>query len=97
MNHEPQLLEVHGGEERNGPISDVFRIQWPEPEPAPPVRAAHALIAALVKAGVRTFFGIPGGPVAPIFQALDEVEGARLVESRQETAAAFEAAGWFRA
>jgi acetolactate synthase-1/2/3 large subunit len=97
MNHEPQLLEVHGGEERNGPISDVFRIQWPEPEPAPPVRAAHALIAALVKAGVRTFFGIPGGPVAPIFQALDEVEGARLVESRQETAAAFEAAGWYRA
>jgi acetolactate synthase I/II/III large subunit len=62
-----------------------------------PVRGARALIEALVRAGVDTYFGVPGGPAAPLFQALDEVPGARLVESRQETAAAFEAAGYFRA
>lgn len=61
------------------------------------VRAARAIVEALVHAGIDTFFGIPGGPAAPVFQSIDEVEGARLVESRQESAAAFEAAGYFRA
>lgn len=61
------------------------------------MRAARAIVEALVAAGVDTFFGIPGGPAAPVFHALDEVRGARLIESRQESAAAFEAAGYFRA
>jgi acetolactate synthase-1/2/3 large subunit len=59
--------------------------------------AALHLVAALVDAGADTFFGVPGGPVAPIFNAVLQTEGARLVESRQETAAAFEAAGFYRA
>jgi acetolactate synthase-1/2/3 large subunit len=92
------LLHTNDDDDRDGPISDIREILWPKP-PAEtePVRAARALIAGLVRAGVRTYFGVPGGPAAPLFQALDEVDGARLVESRQETAAAFEAAGWFRA
>jgi acetolactate synthase I/II/III large subunit len=70
---------------------------------APPVRseealsAAHHLIRALVEAGVDTFFGIPGGPVGPVFDAILQVEGARLIESRHETAAAFAAADYYRA
>lgn len=82
------------------PISDIHELLDPRflsPVPAAPIRAARALIEALVTAGVDTYFGVPGGPAAPLFQALDEVAGARLVESRQETAAAFEAAGYFRA
>jgi acetolactate synthase-1/2/3 large subunit len=82
------------------PISDVHELFDHElATPARPahIRAARALIEALVRAGVDTYFGVPGGPAAPIFEALDEVAGARLVESRQETAAAFEAAGYFRA
>ncbi len=83
------------------PVSDIHELlrgsQLFTPVAATPVRAAYALIDALVTAGVDTFFGVPGGPAAPLFQALDEVPGARLVESRQETAAAFEAAGYFRA
>jgi acetolactate synthase-1/2/3 large subunit len=59
--------------------------------------AAALLVAALVDAGVDTFFGIPGGPVSPVFAAILEHPGARLVESRQETAAAFAAAGYHRA
>jgi hypothetical protein len=32
--------------------------------------AAHQLVHALVEAGVDTFFGIPGGPVSPVFDAI---------------------------
>ena len=85
--------------------SDIYEIPSvlrgaTRPQPAAlqlPVRAARAIVEALVHAGVDTFFGIPGGPAAPVFQAIDEVRGARLIESRQESAAAFEAAGYFRA
>lgn len=59
--------------------------------------AASLLVAALVEAGVDTFFGIPGGPVSPVFAAILAHPGARLVESRQESAAAFAAAGYYRA
>ncbi len=65
--------------------------------PAPKHTAARALISALVAAGVDTFFGIPGGPVSPIFDAILSTPGARLVESRHETSAAFAAAGFHRA
>ena len=59
--------------------------------------ASQHLIATLIAAGVDTFFGIPGGPVCPLFHAILNSPGARLVESRHETAAAFEAAGFWRA
>ncbi len=59
--------------------------------------AAHLLVNALVEAGIDTFFGIPGGPVSPIFDAILAHDGARLVESRHETAAAFAAVGYHRA
>ncbi|HVW28024.1 MAG TPA: thiamine pyrophosphate-binding protein [Polyangiaceae bacterium] len=58
--------------------------------------AAHALVAALVEAGVDTFFGVPGGPVSPLFDAVLQVSGARLIESRHETHAAFAAADYYR-
>src|SRR5436305_9877480 len=59
--------------------------------------AAHQLVRALVAAGVDTFFGIPGGPVSPVFDAILRVKGARLIESRHETSAAFAAADYYRA
>lgn len=59
--------------------------------------AARHLVDALVNAGADTFFGVPGGPVAPIFNAVMQSAGARLIQSRHETAAAFEAAGFYRA
>jgi len=81
-----------------------------EPEPKPEViaktsapqaeaeaPAAHRLVRALVAAGVDTFFGIPGGPVSPVFDAILNTQGARLIESRHETSAAFAAADYYRA
>ena len=59
--------------------------------------AAHRLVRALVAAGVDTFFGIPGGPVGPVFDAILNTKGARLIESRHETSAAFAAADYYRA
>jgi acetolactate synthase-1/2/3 large subunit len=55
------------------------------------------MIRALIDAGVDTFFGVPGGPVMPVFDAVMETEGARLVESRHESASAFSAVGYYRA
>jgi acetolactate synthase-1/2/3 large subunit len=58
--------------------------------------AARTMIEALVAAGVDTFFGIPGGPIAEAFDAAFEMEGVRLIESRHETSAVFEAIGYYR-
>jgi acetolactate synthase-1/2/3 large subunit len=58
---------------------------------------ARSLVDALVAAGVDTFFGIPGGPVSPVFDAVLQNGRARLVESRHESAAAFAAVGYHRA
>ncbi|HLK36130.1 MAG TPA: thiamine pyrophosphate-binding protein [Polyangiaceae bacterium] len=62
-----------------------------------PASAARRLVAALVDRGVDTFFGIPGGPVCPVFEAIRLTPGARLVESRHESHAAFSAALFHRA
>jgi acetolactate synthase-1/2/3 large subunit len=61
------------------------------------LEAARHLVVALIEAGADTFFGVPGGPVAPVFHAVLQEPGARLIESRHESAAAFEACGYFRA
>jgi acetolactate synthase I/II/III large subunit len=63
----------------------------------PASSAARRLVEALVARGVDTFFGIPGGPICPIFEAIRLTPGARLVESRHETHAAFAAALFQRA
>ncbi|WP_170116920.1 thiamine pyrophosphate-binding protein [Streptomyces albireticuli] len=57
--------------------------------------AADRVIDFLVCSGVRTFFGVPGGPVMPVFDAVLRHDGARLIESRHETAAAFAAIGFW--
>jgi acetolactate synthase I/II/III large subunit len=62
-----------------------------------PDAAAVRIVEALVAAGVDTFFGIPGGPAAPLFEALRIVPNARLIESRHESSAAFAAATFQRA
>lgn len=63
----------------------------------PPFASARLLVQALVARGVDTFFGIPGGPICPVFEAIRLTPGARLIESRHETHAAFAAALYQRA
>lgn len=57
---------------------------------------AHRIIAALMERGIDTFFGVPGGPVAPLFEALRQNSAATLVEVRHESHAAFAAVSYFR-
>jgi acetolactate synthase-1/2/3 large subunit len=64
---------------------------------ASPSSASEQLIDSLVKAGVDTFFGIPGGPVTPVFDAVLRNPRARLIQSRHETSAVFAAVGYHRA
>jgi acetolactate synthase-1/2/3 large subunit len=85
------------------PRESYIRELFPKPPPVlrevsgSGAEAASHLIAALVEAGADTFFGVPGGPVMPVFNAVLQTPGARLIESRHESAAAFEAAGFYRA
>ncbi len=79
-------------------------IELPPPESAQALRsslapeaAARRLVEALVARGVDTYFGIPGGPVCPVFEAIRLTPGARLIASRHESHAAFAAALFQRA
>ena len=58
--------------------------------------AAKHLVSDLLSYGIDTYFGVPGGPVSPLFDAVLRTENAKLVESRHETAALFEAIGYYK-
>ncbi|HEY3496609.1 MAG TPA: thiamine pyrophosphate-binding protein, partial [Polyangiaceae bacterium] len=61
-----------------------------------PESAAARIVDLLVARGVDTFFGIPGGPVCPLFEALRLHRAVRLVQTRHEAHAAFAAAAYYR-
>ena len=50
----------------------------------------------LYSKGMDTFFGIPGGPISPLFDAIYRTDGIQLIESKHETAALFEAIGYYK-
>jgi acetolactate synthase-1/2/3 large subunit len=56
--------------------------------------AADGVVDLLVELGMDTFFGIPGGPIIPMFDAILTHPRARLIESRQESGACFAAMGY---
>lgn len=61
------------------------------------VRGADVLVRALVREGVTTFFGIPGGAISPVNDALLDVPQAAVVVTRHEAEAVFAACGYFLA
>jgi acetolactate synthase I/II/III large subunit len=58
---------------------------------------ARILLECLKKEGVDTIFGLPGGAVLPIYDALYDFEGLRHILVRQEAAAGHAAEGYARA
>jgi acetolactate synthase I/II/III large subunit len=54
---------------------------------------AKAMLSAFAERGVRAAFGIPGGLISPIFDALADVKEIDLVMTRHEGMAAFAAMG----
>ena len=63
----------------------------------PDTASARRLVGALVNRGIDTFFGIPGGPICPLFEAIRLNPKARLIESRHESHAVFAASLYYRA
>src|SRR5262245_20116881 len=59
--------------------------------------SSEVFLRALVKAGVRVAFGIPGGTASPIFDSIGRVPQLSYVATRHEAAAGFAALGYARA
>lgn len=57
---------------------------------------ARALLDYLKREGVSCIFGIPGGPITPLFDVLHDESEIRLIATRHEEGAAFMAAGYAR-
>ncbi len=73
----------------------VAIIQAP-PKPALERRVADVLVDTLVQAGVTTFFGVPGGAISSVYDALGARDDVRLINARHETGAVFAAMGFER-
>lgn len=68
----------------------------PSQAPQPRARVSDAIVSLLLEHGVDTFFGIPGGAIAPLYDALGRNPKCRVIVARHETGAAFMAAGYAR-
>ena len=64
--------------------------------PTPPLRTADVLVELLAAHGVELVFGLPGGPISPIHDAL-LARGLRHVTTRHESGALFAAAAYAQA
>lgn len=60
------------------------------------MRVANLIIETLTELGVDTYYGIPGGAIACIYDALVDYPKLRVVNSRHEAGAAFMAMGHAR-
>ena len=67
------------------------------PSPAEQPRVADVLMSALLEQGVDTFYGIPGGAICSVYDALIDLPRAKLINTRHESGAAFMAMGHWRA
>lgn len=77
-------------------ILDICVIDIPdEKPPAPTVRTADLLVEMLADAGVEVVFGLPGGAISPIHDALLDTN-IRVVTTRHESGAMFAAAAYAR-
>jgi acetolactate synthase I/II/III large subunit len=57
------------------------------------LNTARVMLEALVHRGVRSAFGIPGGLISPLFDAIADVAGLELITTRHESMAGFAAMG----
>src|SRR5882672_3840191 len=63
-------------------------------DPAPPtVRGADLVVQLLAEAGVEVLFGLPGGAISPVHDALLD-SSVRMFTTRHESGAMFAAAGY---
>jgi len=78
------------------PVSEE---EHPDPTPGPKLEVADLLVAYLEQLGIDYVFGVPGGAIEPIYNALARSQrrgGPRPVVARHEAGAAFMADGYTR-
>jgi acetolactate synthase-1/2/3 large subunit len=68
-------------------------VEGPHEAKAREINAARAMLQAFARRGVRVAFGIPGGLISSVFDALADVPEISLVMTRHEGMAAFCAIG----
>ena len=56
-------------------------------------RVANIIVDTLRELGITNYFGIPGGAITPIYDALIDTPGVRVLHNRHETGSLFMAAG----
>lgn len=66
-------------------------------EQAEKITAIKLLLKYLEAEGVKYIFGIPGGPLMPLYEALHELGNIRAILTKHEQGAAFMADGYARA
>lgn len=71
-------------------------VELGEREPVATIRGADLLVEMLAAAGVEVVFGLPGGAISPVHDALLDSK-IRVVTTRHESGAMFAAAGYARA
>lgn len=84
--------------------SDDHRSMSPSPmsadglaaQPARAHRAVDVIVETLLELGVDTFYGIPGGAISPVYDALLAHPEARVITAKHETGATFMAIGHAR-
>jgi acetolactate synthase-1/2/3 large subunit len=85
-------------------MTDLRKVQSFEENPQlqthpQPIEAADLLVAYLEQIGVEFVFGVPGGAIEPLYNAMSRSArrgGLRTVTARHETGAAFMADGYSR-
>src|SRR5260370_40246795 len=68
----------------------------PQPTPAVGVRVADQIVRVLRDFGVETIFGVPGGAIAAVYDALIDEPRIKVINTRHECSAVFAAAAHAR-
>ncbi len=78
-------------------VTELFPMPPRQPREQPSrVRVAEVIIQTLAEFGVDTYYGIPGGAISSMYDALIDARHARVINTRHETGAVFMAMGHSR-
>jgi acetolactate synthase-1/2/3 large subunit len=78
------------------PVRSLYPVNPARGPQTPKVRVADLIVRTLADAGVNTFYGIPGGAISTVYDALLDQPDLRVVNARHETGAVFAAMGHSR-
>lgn len=78
------------------PVRSLYPVNPSRGPQIPRIRVADLVVRTLADVGIDTFYGIPGGAIATVYDALLDQPGLRVVNTRHESGAVFAAMGHSR-